>query len=185
MVQRRHGREAKSGAMVDARDAGRSRMATEFPVDVDPRQELDQIRRERDLYLRLLDLGALTEIESFLGESLKLVAELTGAQNGYLELRDPRESAENDGWYLSHGFSSPETEDVRSRISRGIVAEVLATGQTVDTPSAILDPRFSDRGSVRAMRIEAVLCIPIGQDPPPAALHPQGQDQPGPIVEVS
>jgi Nif-specific regulatory protein len=159
-------------------------MTTECPVNPDPQQELDQIRRERDLYLRLLELGALTKIESFLGESLKLVVELTGAQNGYLELRDPRETDENDGWYLSHGFSSSETEDVRSRISRGIVAEVLATGKTIDTPSAILDPRFSDRGSVRAMRIEAVLCIPIGQDPPLGALYLQGHSQPGPFAEV-
>src|SRR6266403_1039292 len=101
---------------VAPRDVRASRMVTEFPVDLDPQQELDQIRRERDLYLRLLELSALTEIESFLGESLKLVVELTGAQNGYLELRDPRDTDENDGWYLSHGFSPPETDDVRSRI---------------------------------------------------------------------
>ena len=62
------------------------------PLDLDPRQELDQLRRERDLYLRLLELGALTEIEPFLGEALELVVELTGAQNGYLELRDPRDA---------------------------------------------------------------------------------------------
>jgi Nif-specific regulatory protein len=159
-------------------------MSAEFPVDLDARQELDQIRRERDLYLRLLDLGALTEIESFLGESLKLVVELTGAQNGYLELRDPRDADENDGWYLSHGFSAPETDDVRSLISRGIVAEVLATGQTIDTPSAQLDPRFSERGSVQAMRIDAVLCIPIGQNPPLGALYLQGHENPGPFAEA-
>jgi transcriptional regulator with GAF, ATPase, and Fis domain len=159
-------------------------MAPEFPVEIDPQQELDQIRRERDLYLRLLELGALTEIESFLGQSLKLVTELTSAQNGYLELRDPRDSDESTGWYLSHGFSGPETDDVRSRISHGIIAEVLATGQSIDTPSAILDPRFSGRGSVQAMRIEAVLCIPIGQDPPLGALYLQGHERPGPFEEV-
>ena len=48
----------------------------------------------------------------------------------------------------------------------------------------MLDPRFSDRSSVRAMRIEAVLCIPIGQDPPLGALYLQGNAQPGPFAEV-
>jgi Nif-specific regulatory protein len=153
-------------------------------LDPDPRQELEQLRRERDLYLRLLELSALREIESFLAEALALVVELTGANNGYLELRDPRESDENGGWYLSNGFSAPEADDVRARISRGIFAEVLATGQTVDTPSALLDPRFRERGSVRAMRIEAVLCIPIGQDPPLGALYLQGRAQPGPFAEA-
>src|SRR5688572_10329047 len=162
-----------------------SRMSAEHPLNDDDhdhdQQELDQIRRERDLYLRLLELGGLTKIESFLGESLKLVVELTGAQNGYLELRDSRDTGENDGWFLSHGFSPPELEDVRTRISRGIVAEVLATGKTIDTPSALLDPNLSLHDSVRAMRIEAVLCIPIGQDPPLGALYLQGREQPGPF----
>jgi Nif-specific regulatory protein len=152
-------------------------------LDSDSQQQIDQLRRERDLYLRLLELGALTDIESFLRESLALVVELTAAQNGYLELRDPSDPGENDGWFISHGFSASETEDVRTRISRGIVAQVLATGQIVDTPSALLDPRFSDRGSVRAMRIEAVLCIPIGQDPPIGVLYLQGHGRPGPFGE--
>jgi Nif-specific regulatory protein len=152
-------------------------------LDLDLHQELDQVRRERDLYLRLLDLGALREIQSFLGEALKLVVGLTGAQNGYLELRDPNDTDDSGGWYLSHGFSAPETEDVRTRISRGILAEVLSTGQTVDTASALLDPRFSERTSVRAMRIEAVLCIPIGQDPPLGALYLQDRAQPGPFAQ--
>ncbi len=158
-------------------------MPEESPfVDLDPRKELEHLRRERDLYLRLLELGALREIQSFLGEALALVVELTGAQNGYLELRDPRD--ETGSWYLSHGFSASETEDVRTRISRGILAEVLATGQTIDTPSALLDPRFSERQSVRAMRIEAVLCVAIGQDPPLGALYLQGHAQPGPFAET-
>ena len=159
-------------------------MPSESDVDLDPGQDLDQIRRERDLYLRLLELGALTEIEPFLGESLALVVELTGAHNGYLELRDPRDADDSAIWFLSHGFSMTETEDVRSRISRGIVAQVLATGRTVDTPSAILDPRFSERGSVRAMRIEAVLCVPIGQDPPLGVLYLQGHERPGPFEKA-
>lgn len=159
------------------------RMAEEQPsLDIDPRLELEQLRRERDLYLRLLDLGALTEIKTFLADALALVVELTGAQNGYLELRDPRDADESALWYLSHGFSASETEDVRSRISRGILAEVIATGQTVDTASALLDPRFSMRSSVRAMKIEAVLCIPIGQDPPLGALYLQGHAKPGPFA---
>jgi Nif-specific regulatory protein len=166
------------------RSEASSRMAAEPAyMDRDPRHELEQLRRERDLYLRLLDLGALTEIKSFLADALSLVVELTGAQNGYLELRDPSDGDEHARWWLSHGFSAPQTEDVRSRISSGILAEVLATGQTIDTASALLDPRFSARSSVRAMKIEAVLCIPIGQDPPLGALYLQGHARSGPFAE--
>ena len=34
-------------------------------------------------------------------------------------------------------------------------AEALSSGRVVDTPSAMLDPRFLERGSVRTGRIEA------------------------------
>ena len=55
-----------------------------------PLDELDsdrvRIRRERDLYLRLLNLGAKDELEPFLEEALQLVVEITGAERGYLEL---------------------------------------------------------------------------------------------------
>jgi Nif-specific regulatory protein len=185
-VKRRR-RQAKASEITLSGDDSRSKLPSESalldldPSDLDPRHELDQLRRERDLYLRLLELGGLREIQSFLGEALELVVELTGAHNGYLELRDPHDSGENGTWYLSHGFSVAETENVRSRISRGILAEVLATGQTIDIPSALLDPRFSERSSVRAMRIESVLCVAIGQDPPLGALYLQGRAQPGPF----
>jgi Nif-specific regulatory protein len=177
--------DGRSGVqtMTPRRRGSSSRMASESSLDLDPRHELEQLRRERDLYLRLLELGARIEIKSFLTDSLALVVELTGARNGYLELRDPNDGDEHALWYLSHGFSASETADVRSRISSGILAEVLATGQTVDIPSALLDPRFRDRSSVRAMQIETVLCIPIGQDPPLGALYLQGHSRPGPFAE--
>src|SRR4029077_3208213 len=41
---------------------------------------------------------------------------------------------------------------------------------------------FRDRGSVRLSRIEAVLCAPIGQDPPLGVLYLQ-RGAPGPFAE--
>ena len=46
--------------------------------------DVDQIRRERDLYRRLLDLGAQTEIRPLLAEALGLVVDVLGARLGYL-----------------------------------------------------------------------------------------------------
>jgi Nif-specific regulatory protein len=67
--------------------------------------------------------------------------------------------------------------------SRGIVAQALATGQTIVTPSALLDPRFRDRKSVVDSRIDAVLCTPIGSDPPLGVLYLQGRDAVGPFTK--
>lgn len=153
-------------------------------VDIeDLESELERLRQERHLYLSLLNLGAQTEPESFLKEALALVVEITSARNGYIELTDPDDRSGEFSWNLSHGFSPQEAEDARSRVSSGIIAEAIASGLTIDTPSALLDPRFSDRGSVRAQRIDAVLCVPISSDPPLGVVYLQGRKEPGPFSE--
>jgi Nif-specific regulatory protein len=138
------------------------------------REEFDRIRLERDLYLRLLELGAHGEVEAFLKDALALVVEMMGARQGYLELRD-EEGGEDATWWIAEGFGPDEVEQVRRRVSSGIVAEALSSGRTVDTPSALLDPRFGSRESVQAARIERVLCAPIGEAPPRGVLYLQGR----------
>jgi transcriptional regulator with GAF, ATPase, and Fis domain len=151
--------------------------------DQPPSAELTQTRRERDLYRRLLDLGEQNELEPFLREALALVVEVIGARQGYLELHDDEDRAGSQPWCIAHGFSAGEVEGIRAAISRGIIAHALATGQTIVTPSALLDPRFRERDSVRLGRIEAVVCAPIGSDPPLGVLYLQGREQPGAFSE--
>jgi transcriptional regulator with GAF, ATPase, and Fis domain len=153
--------------------------------DLDSSRDPERLRRERNLYLRLLGLSAQTEVEPFLKEALTLVVEVSGARNGYLELHEPRGRADGPGWSIAHGFSEGEAADVRSRVSQGIIAQTLASGESIDTPSALLDPRFSERASVRARRIEAVLCVPIGADPPLGVLYLQGRNEPGPFDPIA
>ncbi|HUI27248.1 MAG TPA: sigma-54-dependent Fis family transcriptional regulator [Candidatus Kryptonia bacterium] len=138
--------------------------------------KLAHLKRERDLYLRLLKLGQQTELEPLLREALALIVEMAEARQGYLELHDEDDGASNEPhWWIAHGLSADEIQGVRTVISRGIIAEAIATGQTIITPSALLDPRFSERDSVRLGKIEAVLCAPIGDDPPRGVLYLQGR----------
>lgn len=140
--------------------------------------ELARVRRERDLYLRLLELGRETAIEPFLQEALLLLVEMTGARQGYLELVD---RSEPDGepravWFRAHGFSTAEIEQVRFLVSHGIIAEVLASGKAVITPAAVLDPRFNQRASVSSAQIGAVCCAPIGTEPTYGVIYLQGSE---------
>ncbi len=143
--------------------------------------ELERIRRERDLYLRLLELGAQHDLTSFLRDGLALVVDATRAHQAYLELHDEHEGATPATWSMAHGFTDEELETIRSAISTGIIAEALATGQTITTPSALLDPRFRERGSVQIKHIQEVLCAPIGVDPPRGVLYLQGRASAGPF----
>ncbi|HTO53814.1 MAG TPA: sigma 54-interacting transcriptional regulator [Myxococcota bacterium] len=129
------------------------------------RDELEQLRIETDFYRRLLDLSTEHDVERFLREALVLALELTGATRGYLELNDPSRPASEPRWALSQGCDRAQVEGIRLTLSRGIIAEAMATQTTVATSSALLDPRFGGRESVRGSGIEAVLCAPIGRDP--------------------
>ena len=104
--------------------------------------ELLRIRRERDLYLRLIRLGEENDLEPFLAEALALVVEITGARQGYLELVDDGGASERR-WWIGHGFSTSEIDGVRALLSRGIIAEAHASRQTILTGAAALDPRHA------------------------------------------
>src|SRR4030095_6130883 len=115
-------------------------------------------------------------------DALAVVVEGTGARRGYLELTDDREGRAGC-WWIARGCSAEEVDDIRAAISRGIVAQALATGETVVTPSAMLDPRFRSRESVTARRIEAVLCVPIASDRARGVVYLQGGHRAAPFDE--
>ena len=138
--------------------------------------ELTRVAQERDLYLGLLDLNAETDREAFLARALALIVGAVGAKQGYLELFS---SDGNDAsWYHATGFSGDEVERIRTLVSRGVIAHAVATGTVVRTQAAFLDPRFRDRESVQRSKVDAVLCAPIGRDPPVGVLYLQGQTEP-------
>jgi Nif-specific regulatory protein len=143
----------------------------------------DRVRRERDLYRQLLDLGHEREIEPFLKKALALIVEVVGARRGYLELRDEGSGGEAALFWEAGGCTDDDVAEIREAFSRGVIAEAIATGKTISTASALLDPRFKARGSVRRNRIEAVLCTPIGTTPPIGVVYLQDRIASGPFSE--
>src|SRR5205809_55738 len=130
-------------------------LVTTVGMAADDPDELARVQRERDLYRRLLDLGRHDEPEPFLREALGLIVEVTGARQGYVELHDDDHTG-TPRWSLAHGFTAEQLASVRAALSRGIIAEALATGKTIVTPSALLDERFRERESVRIGRSAAL-----------------------------
>ncbi len=141
--------------------------------------DLRRLRRERDLFARLLELHDLPNLDAVLRETLRLLVEHTGAQHGYVEIFG--EDDEDPAVWVAHGFADEELQAVRGAISRGIIAEAVATGRTQLIESAMQDTRFRDRVSVRALALEAVLCAPVGDDPPSGILYLEGRAAPGPF----
>jgi len=145
--------------------------------------EAAALKAERDLYRKLLDLGTKDDLEAFLHEALALILQTSNASRGYLELRDEACPDDRGLWWIATGLSDTDVAETRAAISRGVVAEALATGRTIVSASALDDPRFDNLESVKANRIEAVLCAPIGADPPFGVLYLQDRSDPGPFSE--
>ena len=141
--------------------------------------ELGRMKRERDLYRALLELGGQERLEPLLERALALVVDVTGASQGYLEVREPGSEDNAATWWLGHACSPAEVDEIRASVSRGIIAEALASGHTILTHSALLDDRFRNRESVRVRKIEAVICAPIGGDASRGVVYLQGRAAPG------
>ena len=138
--------------------------------------DADALASERDFYRRLLDLGGQHELEPLLEQALALIVEVTGARTGYLELYS--EESKPRFWKAYH-CSDRDLEAIRTSISRGIIARAISEGVTIETPSAQADERFADLGSVRQHEIQAVLCAPVGIEPPIGVIYLQGRTKPG------
>jgi len=130
-----------------------------------------------------LNLGLRDDPASFLAEALELVTQVIGAHQGYLEIDPAAGASDVPRWWAAHGFSEVEIDGVGQMVSRGIIAQAIASGETIVTASAMRDERFESRLSVRGARIEAVMCAPIGGGTPLGVIYLQRRIEPGPFSE--
>ncbi len=124
------------------------------------------------LYRHLLS-GERNDPDLFLKTLLHLFVKVTGAKQGYIELQD----ANKNVFWSSMSYSKLEIEHIKQAISKGIIAAVLKDQAPVKTVSAISDPRFGSRESVRAAKIESVLCVPIRTLLVHGVIYLQGKDE--------
>ncbi|WP_437906561.1 sigma 54-interacting transcriptional regulator [Sorangium sp. So ce327] len=141
-----------------------------------------RVEKERDFYRKLLELGQTDEIEPFLSDALALIVEISGALRGYVELMSSPDDREPTFW-VAHGCEEKDVVEIRASFSRGVIAEALATGRTISTVSALLDPRFRTSKSVQKNRIEALICAPVGAVPPVGVVYLQDRAHKGPFPE--
>jgi Nif-specific regulatory protein len=127
----------------------------------------------------LLDLHEHDDPASMVPAALELLLSEVGAARGYVELEDVS-SKSSQSWQATNCPTDHEAV-VRSRISRGVVAEALASGRTVLTTSAIDDARFASRASVKAHKLEAILCAPVIGERVRGVVYVEGRVVPGPF----
>lgn len=122
--------------------------------------DADRVRKERDLYQHCLRLAQSDDPEPMLSHAVRLLRDVAGAERGYIELCEAS-TAHPRAWSADIGVGEDDRQRIRARISGGIIAEAIESGETLHVPDALLDARFGERASVRNNAINAVLCVPL------------------------
>lgn len=99
-----------------------------------------------------LDLG------SVLGEVMDTIIKLTGAERGFLMLRNERGDLD---FTIARNLEREDLRESDFEISRTIVERVAELGEPVVTTNAQEDPRFGRQESVVAYNLRSILCVPL------------------------
>jgi transcriptional regulator with GAF, ATPase, and Fis domain len=131
-------------------------------IVVDASGEIAKAKEKEDRLLRLQRVAKALNSELHLDRLLAIildhVIELAGAERGFLVLAKAGEPAEVR---LARNFEREDVASPDEAFSRGIVEQVLKTGQAVLAANAVEDRRFQEFLSINAIRVRSVLCIPL------------------------
>jgi len=117
---------------------------------------------ERSNLLALADIGQVVNSSLELNEVLRIVMDtivrLTGAERGFLMLRD--ENGELT-IRIARNWEQESVNPSEYAISRTIVNRVATQGKPVLTTNAQEDPRFGSQESIVAYNLRSILCVPL------------------------
>ncbi len=116
----------------------------------------------------LKDLRALADIGQIVNSSLELpevlrivmdtIIRLTGAERGFLMLRDDRGELKIR---IARNWEQESIQEADFAISGTIIDRVVENSQPIVTTNAIEDPRFGGQDSIVAYNLRSILCVPL------------------------
>jgi PAS domain S-box-containing protein len=125
--------------------------------------------RLNEQLIELNRLHALAETSALINSSLGLdevlnrvmdtVIALTGAERGYIMLRD--EESGDLNVQVARNLDKETLEQSAFIVSRSVANKVAETGEPVVTTNAQSDPRFAHQESVVSYSLRSILCAPL------------------------
>ncbi len=113
-------------------------------------------------------LRALAETSGVINSSLNLtlvlnevmdtIIRLTGAERGFLMLKDAKGELQ---FRVARNVERESLNSTASQISRTVVEQVAGGGEPVVTTNAQADPRFSAQESVVGYNLRSIVCVPL------------------------
>jgi adenylate cyclase len=129
---------------------------------------LDELRQLRALAGTTALINSSLDTDTVLNQVMDTVIQLTGAERGYIVLKD-RETGELNQFRVARGLDreqlagESEGEGKKSEliVSKTIVNEVAASGQPVLTDNASRDERYSGQQSIVSFALRSILAVPL------------------------
>jgi adenylate cyclase len=116
-------------------------------------QQLRELARTTDLVNSTLDLDIV------LDDVIDTVIQLTGAERGYIVLKDPE--TEELVFRVARDKNKQDINPGQFVVSRTIVERVAKQGELLVTVNALEDNQFKDVESVANLQLRSILCVPL------------------------
>ncbi len=123
------------------------------------KQEDQELRQLRALAETTSIINGTLELDDVLNQAMDTVIQLTGAERGYLMLRND-ESGEME-YRVARNLDREIVEQSAFTVSRSVINQVAETGAPVVTTNAQSDPRFSAQESIVSFALRSILCVPL------------------------
>ena len=128
-------------------------------------QQVNQYKEERTNLSALADIGQLVNSTLELSEVLRVVmdtiVQLTGAERGFLMLRDNNLPESPLTVRIARNWEMESIDSSELELSHTVINRVVAEGSPILTTNAQSDPRFTNQESVIAYNLRSILCVPL------------------------
>src|SRR5215208_6361072 len=103
-------------------------------------------------------VNSTLEIDEVLQTVMDTIVRLTGAERGFLMLRDERGEM---AIRIARNWEQESINKNEFAISRTVVERVIGSGEAIVTTNAREDPRFGGQESIIAFNLRSILCVPL------------------------
>lgn len=127
-------------------------LATQLEQFEDRHRDLQELARIGQVINSSLD------IQTVLQSVMDTIIRITGAERGFLMLREP------DGTMsiqIARNWEQTSLHPSEFAISRTVIQRVLESGEAILTTNAQEDPRFGTQDSIIAYNLRSILCVPL------------------------
>jgi HD-GYP domain-containing protein (c-di-GMP phosphodiesterase class II) len=124
--------------------------------------EVAKSEEQRGNLLALAEIGRMVnsslDLQTVLREVMDTIIRLTGADRGFLMLKDDSGELQTR---VARNWEKASLKPQEIHVSRTVVDWVVTHGTPILTTNALDDPRFSAQESVIAYNLRSVLCVPL------------------------